>query len=174
MQNHLEPARSGCLVIAAYYQALSKTRSPTHPTLQAVFGHCCHSECLALLCRCHCVASAPGPAGQLHLLSACLLFLLSLPSRARTKVHPICELGEIECGNCAPHTPPPPPPRPSSYYVHLGSCWTRRQEYSLQRTFTQADVQAFADLTGDTNALHTDPEAAAGQGLLMKQYIFLS
>ncbi len=28
-------------------------------------------------------------------------------------------------------------------------------------------MQAFADLTGDTNALHTSPEAAAQQGLFL-------
>lgn len=35
------------------------------------------------------------------------------------------------------------------------------QSYTMHRTFTSAEVQCFADLSLDTNPLHTDPEYAA-------------
>jgi acyl dehydratase len=35
------------------------------------------------------------------------------------------------------------------------------QHASVTRVFTQADVETFRDLTGDTNPLHDDPELAA-------------
>lgn len=35
------------------------------------------------------------------------------------------------------------------------------QSYTMHRTFTSAEVQRFADLSFDTNPLHTDPDYAA-------------
>mgnify|MGYP002521526754 CR=1 FL=1 len=39
--------------------------------------------------------------------------------------------------------------------LHIG------QSYTLRRTFSCAEVQRFADLSLDTNPLHTDPDFAA-------------
>ena len=41
-----------------------------------------------------------------------------------------------------------------------------RVTFELQKIFTLEQVQSFLKLTGDTNPIHYDPEAAKAQGAL--------